>query len=271
LIGEKGENKMAKLEKAKDEVQRQSMASKAVEYDCALLSGKSLDKVNEILEQTQIIEKLKEKGVGVPEMIQQANMHCTFRFMAGKKNEEKREYQLSNNELNKESTLRVTSVGAYVKDGVLRNLGLRVDEKESLRESLFSSLKDKIFSNDISHITIAINTEKDENNKKMGKAVETPKCFEQLDGTLSEGESSFSITLPEPIDLDVTMAAIKQNIIASSLTDYPEKRLEREKLELVSEGMEDIQLDIEEEKKANNDCEEIEEKSVKIMEEETSL
>lgn len=202
------------------------LESKAVQYDCALLTEESLEKVKQIVHQTGIIKRLEEIGIKIPENLSyQKNMHCTFRYMKGA--DEKRNFQLSNNELHQEGTLVVEGIGAYVKDGVLMNLGLFVNDKKSFNEPAFQDIRCGLFDNRISHITIAINPEVDENGKPVAKAVDTQKCFLD-DGSFGPTENYHLISLDRPITLEATAEAMRYNQPVDSLTDYPQERRERE-------------------------------------------
>lgn len=182
--------------------------SDSITYDCGLLTKEALDKVVDILQQTNIIDKLKDMGVQVPKIVPQPNMHCTFRYLSGVQDAEKRGNQLSNQELHYKGTLCVESVGVYVKDGILMNLGLLVNEEKSMNEEEFSKIRDGLFGKDISHVTVAINRDKGNDGRRLARAVDTEKCFTPFDGTPTSGEFSYVIKLDEPVILPVTAEAV---------------------------------------------------------------
>lgn len=197
-----------------------------VEYDCALLTEDSLQSVSEIVQKSGILNRLREVGIRIPEDLQyQKNMHCTFRYMGN--NDAVRDNQLSNDELHKPGILCVTSIGAYAKDGVLRNLGLRVDDSLSFNSPEFDNVRKDLFTNEISHITVAINQELAEDGRRMAKAVDTQKCFREFDGSTSE--ASFVINFDEPIALTATAEAMeRESRVVDRLEDFPERKVEKE-------------------------------------------
>lgn len=202
------------------------LESKAVQYDCALLTDESLKKVRQIIHKSGILRELEKSGVRIPDGLSyQENMHCTFRYMKGA--DEKRDFQLSNNELHQKGTLVVEGIGAYIKDGTLMNLGLFVNDEKSFNEEAFQNIRCQLFSNDISHITIAVNPEVDESGKPVAKAVDTQKCFMD-DGTFGPTENYHVVSLDKPVELEATAEAIRHNQVADSLIDYPQERRERE-------------------------------------------
>lgn len=201
--------------------------SKAVTYDCMLLSKDSVEKVKEILEQSDILGTLKTLGISIPDITMQENMHCTLRYMAGKNNEHKRDYQLCNDELHRPTSIVITEIGAYAKDDILRNIGFRVDETQCTCEG--EPIPSEFFTNDISHITVAINQDVDAEGKRLAKAVDTPMCF--FNKVYEDNEMCYTILLAEPIELDATLEAIVGREIVETLSDYPELREERERKE----------------------------------------
>lgn len=197
-----------------------------VVYDCGLLTDESLDIVDKLVGESGILEQLEKMGVKIPELKNQQDMHCTFRYMAGAQNQSKRDYQLSNNELHKEGALCVNGIGAYVKDGVLMNLGLLVDEGKSMHEEAFCSIRKGLFSNDISHITVAINrTEVD--GKRVTSAAYTQKCFMNFGQDPQLGEFAYSMKF-EPVMLNCTAEAMCGKTKVDELASYPEARRQRE-------------------------------------------
>lgn len=206
-----------------------SARSQDVQYDCALLTDESLLEVDKLVHESGILQKASEMGIKVPDMTYQKDMHCTFRYMNGY--DERRGYQLCNEGLHKQGTLKIEGIAIYVKDGVLRNVGLLVNDTESFNELGFEGVRDNLFSNEISHVTIAINPERDENGKRMAKAVDTQKCFTEFDGTETKGEFSYQIKLDSPITLTATAEAMTCDGKADRLIDYPLERLVRETVE----------------------------------------
>lgn len=207
------------------------ISSKDVTYDCALLTKESLDVVEEILQSTDFLAEIQSLGVEVPQLSFQDNMHCTLRYLKGSQDDEKRAYQLSNDELHQEGTLCVEGVGAYIKDGILRNIGLYVNDELSMNEDAFQAIRNELFSNDISHVTISINREKDNNGKRLANAVDTQKCFIPLGDDPQDKEFSYAIKFDEPITLSVTAEAIVGTQVVDVLSDYPMQRAERENWE----------------------------------------
>lgn len=204
------------------------VGSKNVIYDCGLLTDESLEMVDKLIKESSIFEDLKKMGVEIPELQYQENMHCTLRYMAGDRNQSKRDYQLSNDELHQVGTLHVDGIGAYVKDGVLMNLGLHVDKDESMNEPAFSSIRDKLFDNDIAHVTVSVNRDVDENGKKLTTPVKTSMCFMDVGDNPKEGEFSYSVKLDRPLTLECTAEAMYGETRVDSLSDYPEARRDRE-------------------------------------------
>lgn len=218
--------------------------SDKVTYDCGLLTNESLAIVDKILKDSMFLEDLKTLGIEIPELKYQPNMHCTFRYMQGEQNQEKREYQLCNDELHQYGTLCVEGIGAYAKDGKLMNIGLYVNEEKSMNEDAFQYVRENLFTNDINHVTIAINRDKDENKKRLGNAADTGKCFMTFGDNPTNGEFSYYVPFESDIILAVTAEAVRVDKVVDELSDYPSERAMREYRE-------------EEEWNQNNDEEEI--------------
>ena len=146
-----------------------------ITYDCILLDEKSIALLSDLIN-----KNITEPGF---EIIPQSNMHCTLRFFTSN---ESRSTQLTNENLGKNINIAISEIGIYKKDGIIQNIGFRVDVDNT-------SLDNHFFTNEISHITYAINTE------EKAKAVNTQKCFGL---NLEEGESYEVIKLPRQILLD---------------------------------------------------------------------
>lgn len=195
-----------------------TMPSEKVEYDCLLLTKESIDNLLNTLEESKILQHLEDMGVSIKPMNPQNNMHCTLRYMAGERNQWKRDYQLCNDALHTSASLCVTTLGVYIKDGVLMNIGAKVDETrtEFEAESL-DCIRDNLFTNDINHVTIMVNMNRDENGNR-GYAKDTQKCFIELEGNAESGEFSYFMDI-EPIYLESTAEAVCGNQILDSMEE----------------------------------------------------
>ena len=163
-----------------------------ITYDCILLDEKSVNILTDLVN-----ENIKNPGF---EIVPQKNMHCTLCFF---KSNEDRNTQLTNNELGQNIDIAINKIGIYRKNGIIQNIGFCVDVDNT-------SLDNRFFTNEVSHVTYAINSE----NK--AKAVDTQKCFGV---NLEEGESYEIIPLPREILLEGIAAGMHFDEIITKLDE----------------------------------------------------
>lgn len=144
-----------------------------IEYFGLLLTEDSLNKIS------QFFHKQGIKTVGPF----QENMHLTLAYF-GYKSEVNRT-AIPENHLGRTVELTLDAFGMFEQDGMIQNMGFRVDE-ESLAHTFVGkkSLID-LFSLKLPHITVAISEKTDEKGRRIAKAVNTSKCkFKKLDKPL---------------------------------------------------------------------------------------
>ena len=155
------------------ERERDSIPVEKVGYYGLVITEKGLDEIR---------QNLEERGI---ELVgrEQLNMHMTCQFFGFKPTADRSELP-SDRDLGKTVTITLQGFGDYRnEDGKILNQGFEVD-KGFLEQVKFADGRTLLEAtkNEIPHVTVAINPERDENNKPVAKAVDTPKCeFKPID------------------------------------------------------------------------------------------
>lgn len=183
------------------------MKRKEVSYDAIVISEKSKEELTALAK--NLIEGLEVRPA----------MHMTLMHYGKKTDEEKEKIQLNNIELGKEVELKISALGIYRKNGVIMNVGAKI-ELNCLNQDLgYGRTLSEIFGLAIPHVTIAINAKED------AQSVDTKKCFGK---GLEEGDTYEIIPLDKLFTLTGKSTAvqsikkpIKTEIKAEELEDMP--------------------------------------------------
>ena len=160
-----------------------------VEYLAMLMTEKALAIISNFL---------SENGITCVGDFQH-NMHYTLHYYGWKPTADRSDIPVA--DLGKTVELILDSFGCYTVDGVVQNMGFRVSE-ECLKEiSVGGGTLADISTNQVPHITVAINPATDKEGKVIAKAVNTREC-------------DFTKLLAQPLIIPATLAVFRGNDVA---------------------------------------------------------